>query len=292
MTTSTCNDGAQLASWCPTTVDEALPYVLALLPPGPAWDGARVEGSVMHQFWRSVARLLAFTYGRLCDFQKEFYCNTASESLDQWRTDHGLPDECDPYGSNLCAKVTAEGGQDCATFVAMAREAGWAISCETLQPVQTMSGGFIAGCARTPPPSVPKDAFPGVFVSSAGCWSCGSVPVGYSRVNTNVCPSGSNVIVFDVPAQNVPELAVDPIPSSAFWSYGHNYLWKVTVDIAASRRLQGVAYSATPISNAGNFMAGCTPLCADLETVAFLKCYFDRIKPAHTVLVIDVIQPV
>lgn len=271
---------SQQAAWCPTTAEEALPAVLGLLPPGPAWDGARVDGTISNMFWRAVANLTSFVYVRLNAFWREFYCHTANESLDQWRLDYGLPDECDAYGSNLCSKVTAEGGQSCEVFVALARDVGWAITCEDVSLPEPVAGCFQVGCTPLGPTPVPKGVLPGVV----------TVAEAMALVNTSDAPSGPDTILLAVPGQNEPAIVVDPEPHSRFWSYGHGHVWRVTVDLRASMVLQGVEYSYTPISNAGNLVVGCTSLCSTSETLEFLKCYFRRIKPAHTVLQIEVLS--
>ncbi len=71
------------------------------MPPGPAWDGAAVEGTVQNSYWRAYANVLSYTYQRLCKYVDEFFCKTVNESLDQWIAEYGLDDECDPYGHNL-----------------------------------------------------------------------------------------------------------------------------------------------------------------------------------------------
>ena len=45
--------------------------------------------------------------------------------------EYGLPDACDP-NPDLCAKVAATGGADCAYYQAVAARGGWSIQCEPL----------------------------------------------------------------------------------------------------------------------------------------------------------------
>lgn len=148
-----CPSGPQ-PDWCPRTTDDALPAVLGLLPPGPAWEGAQIEGTVQNAYWRAFANLLGFTYGRLCDFVDEFFCHSVKESLDQWIEEYGLDDECDPYGHNLCVKVAAQGGATCDYFVQMAALSGWIITCDTVQIDEPIAGCFQVGCTSLGPTPV------------------------------------------------------------------------------------------------------------------------------------------
>ena len=140
-----CDTGQQPTDWCPSTAAEALPSVLGLLPSGPAWDGAAVPGTQMNMFWTSVAAVAAFVYERFCAYLPEFHCDTIVESTDQWLAEYGLPDACDPFGNNLCTKATIVGGQDFATFEAIARDAGWVIACENI-PTTNFAGVTQVGC--------------------------------------------------------------------------------------------------------------------------------------------------
>jgi uncharacterized protein YmfQ (DUF2313 family) len=145
-----CPSGPQ-PNWCPRTTDDVLPTVLGLLPPGPVWDGAKVEGTVQNTYWRAYASVLGYTYGRLCDFVDEFFCHTVKESLDQWIEEYGLDDPCDPYGHNLCVKVAAQGGTTCDYFVQMAALSGWTITCDTPDINDPVAGCFEVGCTPLGP---------------------------------------------------------------------------------------------------------------------------------------------
>lgn len=147
MTMTACPTGVQDSNWCPKTTDDVLPSVLALLPLGPAWSASSVEGTVQNGYWRTLANVLGFAYGRLCAFYDECFCSTVSESLDQWAKDYGLDDPCDPYGGNLCAKVASQGGAKCEDFVAAAEAIGWVVTCTDLsQEPEPIAGCFEVGC--------------------------------------------------------------------------------------------------------------------------------------------------
>lgn len=128
---------------CPS-LDEVHGALLAALPRGRAWP--RAPGSVLWRFWRGVAIVHHWIDARLCAWQSEFWCRSASESLDAWWREYGLPDGCDPY-PDLCIKVAAWTGGECGDFQALAARAGWAIDCA---PDTTVGIGCAeAGCLQT-----------------------------------------------------------------------------------------------------------------------------------------------
>lgn len=142
-----CPTGVQDTNWCPQTTDDVLPSVLALLPVGPAWSASNVEGTVQNGYWRALANVLGFTYARMCAFYDEFFCTTVNESLDQWVKEYALDDPCDPFGGNLCAKVSSQGGAKCDDFVSAARAVGWVVACTDLsQEPEPIAGCFEVGC--------------------------------------------------------------------------------------------------------------------------------------------------
>lgn len=149
-----CPPGPQ-PDWCPRTTDDVLPSVIGLLPPGPVWEGANIAGTVQNSYWRAYANVLGYTYGRLCDFVDEFFCATVKESRDQWITEYGLDDACDPYGFNLCLKVAATGGATCDYFVSMALLSGYVITCNDLtKEPEPIAGCFEVGCTPLGPTPV------------------------------------------------------------------------------------------------------------------------------------------
>jgi len=152
---------------CPTR-EEVIGAVLSLLPRGRAWSnneggpekpvyaafaaGAFEEGTfttedrigtVLYQYWASFGEVLAFFVKRVCDLTAEMFCQSIVETRDQWLTEYGLPDACDPF-PDLCTKVAAIGGTRCEYYQAIAARMGWSIQC--------LNGGFPcgarAGCSR------------------------------------------------------------------------------------------------------------------------------------------------
>lgn len=137
---------------CPT-LEEITSSTLALLPRGRAWQtneggprrgfrggfsgGAFNENafatedrdeSVLWQYWRSFAVVMHYLTQRLCDLREEFWCSTINETRDEWMTEYGLPDACDPF-PDLCTKVTALGGTRCEYYAEVAARSGWSITC-------------------------------------------------------------------------------------------------------------------------------------------------------------------
>jgi hypothetical protein len=214
-------------------------------------------------------------YQRLCAYWKEFYCNTAVESIDQWLLDYGLPDPCDPYGDNLCAKVTAVGGQSCETFVNLAQSTGWVISCENMVDVinEAYAGNMIAGCAQ-----------------------CSTTPILSSSVQPATISPGSataagpNTISFGTTTGVAPPAIPAADSTGNYASWGQSFTWLVTLSLSESFALQGDTYvSSTPVSNAGNIIAGCTPLCSDDDPPPTALCWLEQIAPAHTILAVKTV---
>ncbi|WP_243368856.1 hypothetical protein [Microvirga solisilvae] len=131
---------------CPTR-DEIVQQALPLLPRGRAWqthEGGPQPGSVLYRFWLAVAEHFEFVNRRICDIYAEFFCRTASETLDLWMAEYGLPDPCDPY-ADLCARVAAYEGARCEDYVAAAARNGWVIECASDPPCGSYAGAAYAG---------------------------------------------------------------------------------------------------------------------------------------------------
>jgi hypothetical protein len=134
-----CDAAAPSIDICPTG-DELRPQIFALLPPGRSFqtnDGGPWPTTTLYGFFDAVAHMRAWFNERMCNMREEFFCATASETLDVWNAQYGLPDDCNPYG-DLCAKVAAVGGQRCEYFQEVAARNGWTIACVA----------FTAACLR------------------------------------------------------------------------------------------------------------------------------------------------
>lgn len=117
--------------------EELFEGMLALLPSGNAWqarDSALpIELSVMKQFWYGVAASLYALSLAICTSYDEFFCDTADEDLDLWLEEYGLPDDCDPFANNLCAKVQTAGGTSIAYYEARAAANGFTTAMRWLK---------------------------------------------------------------------------------------------------------------------------------------------------------------
>ncbi|WP_315705065.1 MULTISPECIES: hypothetical protein [unclassified Bradyrhizobium] len=157
---------------CPT-LDDTTSALLALLPRGRAWqtnEGVPMPGqeigfappgfnndafstvetkpSIIWQYWRSVAVVFQYATERLCALRQEFWCQSASETRDEWMVEYGLPDACDPF-PDLCTKVAAIGGTRCEYYQSIAARSGWSIRCsETIGFCGSRAGQARAGKAR------------------------------------------------------------------------------------------------------------------------------------------------
>jgi hypothetical protein len=157
--------------YCPT-IDDVTAAVLKLLPRGRAWqtnEGLPRPGreigfapsafsdafstthenpSILWQYWRAFAVVLQFLTQRLCDLRLEFWCQSVNETRDEWMTEYGLPDACDPF-PDLCTKVAAIGGTRCEYYAEVAARSGWSIACaETIFSCGDHVGFSRAGRAR------------------------------------------------------------------------------------------------------------------------------------------------
>ena len=157
---------------CPT-LEEITEATLALLPRGRAWqtnEGGPQPGrdvafaptafqetafattgqriSILWRYWRSYAVVLHYLTQRLCALREEFWCQTVNETRDEWMTEYGLPDACDPF-PDLCTKVAAIGGTRCEYYAEVAARMGWSIECgEAIVFCGSIAGRALAGRAR------------------------------------------------------------------------------------------------------------------------------------------------
>lgn len=135
---------------CPT-LDDVTAATLALLPRGRAWqtnEGSPSTDGVLYQYWRSFAVVMEYLTQRLCDLRLEFWCQSVNETRDEWMTEYGLPDACDPF-PDLCTKVAAIGGTRCEYYAEVAARSGWTIACqENFATCGSHVGFSLAGKAR------------------------------------------------------------------------------------------------------------------------------------------------
>jgi uncharacterized protein YmfQ (DUF2313 family) len=156
---------------CPTFVESFL-ATCALWPRGRAWpvsDGSTPSnylgwiaalvgvpvswptGFVQAGYSAALAWLRNYAETRLCALRLEFWCQTETETNDQWMIEYGLPDDCDPF-PDLCTKVAAIGGTRCEYYAAIAARAGWTIECLTRSnDCGEGIGCFEVGCDQVGP---------------------------------------------------------------------------------------------------------------------------------------------
>jgi hypothetical protein len=66
---------------------------------------------------------------QFCALKAEFFCSAASQTLDLWNAEYGLPDQCDPF-PDLCTKVALVGGTpNCQFWTGIAAAMGWSVVC-------------------------------------------------------------------------------------------------------------------------------------------------------------------
>lgn len=176
---------------CPTFVESFL-ATCALWPRGRAWpvsDGSTPTnylnwlaalvglpakwptGFVQAGYSAALAWLRNYAETRLCALRLEFWCQTQTETNDQWMIEYGLPDDCDPF-PDLCTKVAAIGGTRCEYYAAIAARAGWTITCTTIvNDCGNGAGCFQTGCDTTGPLAVGSKIVITVFLGASPAYS-------------------------------------------------------------------------------------------------------------------------
>jgi len=116
-----------------TTSYDYLRLFQSLLPKGKAWNC--VEGSVLTEFLYALAEELARVAKRSEDLIIESDVRNASELLEDFEKDLGLPDECSTSDPSVQerrllahAKLTSWGRQNPAYFIELAKLFGWDIT--------------------------------------------------------------------------------------------------------------------------------------------------------------------
>lgn len=120
----------------------------ALLPRGPAWP--REPEAVQTRFWTAIAQRLALLHQRARDLlERESDPAQTTEMLADWERAFGLPDACTPANPDtnarraaLLARITAQGGQSRAYFIAVAAALGYAIEIEEFRPFRVDETGI------------------------------------------------------------------------------------------------------------------------------------------------------
>lgn len=124
--------------FCPTQ-EEIYGQILHLLPPGGAHQtddlSGGIEESTLRSFWFAMAGVFYEADVKVCSTFAEFFCHSMVEDVDLWLEEYGLPDKCDPFSEDVCAKVAAAGkrGADLPFLTAIAARLGWDVTLEWLK---------------------------------------------------------------------------------------------------------------------------------------------------------------
>jgi len=108
--------------------DQLYAAIQALMPRGRAWqnhDYVARQDSVMQSLLWVIAGEFAYMEAAVCSMIDEYFCQTTDADRDLWLEEFGLPDACDVFGTNLCAKVAAYGDTSPEYYTALAAELGW-----------------------------------------------------------------------------------------------------------------------------------------------------------------------
>lgn len=119
------------------TQDEIYEQVVRFLPPGRALgasDGTiRREQSILRSLLYAMAGVLADADTAIDAMVDEFYCSTTSDDRDLWNEEYGLPDDCNIFGDDLCAKSTFRGGVSLAYYASLAEALGVSAALQWLK---------------------------------------------------------------------------------------------------------------------------------------------------------------
>lgn len=168
-----------IAAKCLFSVEEWTRTLLDLLPRGIVWP--RDPETVIYRFWEAIADGMVAIQTRDCALLAESFPCGATELLPDWERLLGLPDECTGGADRplavrrqyVCAKLTAQGGQSAAYFIALAAQYGfhititehaapWAIGCAPLCEGTTVGVPWYWW-------TVNSAQFPITFIT-VGCW--------------------------------------------------------------------------------------------------------------------------
>jgi len=125
------------------TLDDYRQQLMALLPPSDVLDIS--DGSQLWSLLDAMSAELARVDGRVDDLLRELDPRSASELLNDWETELGLPSACAPLAISLGerrdaahAKLTERGGQSRQYFIDQAAKLGFTITITEFRP-------FVAG---------------------------------------------------------------------------------------------------------------------------------------------------
>ena len=279
---------------CPVEYDAVLRSVCLAHPNGWAWASVDTPGTRFNGLARAFATMLHDVVTKACGLLPEFRCHTADETLDDWNTEYGLPDDC---GINdLCAKVRATGGQSCDYFTDLAELLGYTTFCCEEVPTEIMTGCWNLGCDPMPPPSSlryggcdlghlglacpPKTGGSPLGQGTLGSGDCNIAGYHVADANTvsddSECRTDSTCERWHRPQTGelitgcyTPE-EMAPYEGTAFhWRYG--------------METDDPIFGRGDVTMTGCWDMGCDELCG--PQLPHDLCWIARYKPAHTVAV-------
>lgn len=141
--------------------DDYAQVISDLLPPGKAWP--REPDHVLMKLVSGLGQIWGAADGRAADLlETESDPRATIEMLDSWETAWGLPDPCvaepltiDDRRNALVNKMTSQGGQSRAFFIAAAAAIGYTITITEYSPF--MCG--ISQCGDTRPTGAPGERY-------------------------------------------------------------------------------------------------------------------------------------
>lgn len=130
------------------SADDYLAELQGLLPPG---DLTREPGAVLTRLLLAIADALARADALATDLIEEADPRTTTQLLADWERVAGLPDSCVDGADQtlqerrtwLVSRLTMQGGQSRAWFIALAASLGYAITIDEFRPF--VAGGSCAG---------------------------------------------------------------------------------------------------------------------------------------------------
>lgn len=109
--------------------DDIFLALMSLLPRGRAWQTVDLVSLARDTLLKRVVSGLALGWTKIedaaCNTLNEWFCYSAAETIQAWNTDYGIPDECDLYNANVCAKVEAQHSVSAASLLALLEANGY-----------------------------------------------------------------------------------------------------------------------------------------------------------------------
>lgn len=258
-------------------------------PPGWAYDALADPDALMARRSLSWEEIVYDISARACDLLAEFVCHRASETLDHWNDDYGIPDAC---GINdLCAKVAAIGGADCSYLTSLAARLGYSLCCDEV-PTEVQVGCWQLGVDPMPPAvdwryggSELGFAMLGVCVGPDAGSGLGQVVQGPEDCNIAGYYDDSGSGAVDAPCSDPAACTpwLPPVTGTLLTGcgrpYGMNYTGTAYHFWAGVP--QPVDTGPPQYAVTGSWSMGCVSLCQPPRDEVL--CFIARYRPAHTV---------